>query len=83
MKTYIVQKNIFNTEKILEDLSGLVSLWEEENMEISLSWLIVGFLGQLFFSARFIVQWIYSEINKKTLLMRSQLVHGCSMKNKS
>ena len=35
MKTYIVQKNIFNTEKILEDLSGLVSLWEEENMEIS------------------------------------------------
>tara|TARA_Y100000813_G_C24063411_1_gene305116 strand:- start:179 stop:394 length:216 start_codon:yes stop_codon:yes gene_type:complete len=35
MKTYIVQKNIFNTERILEDLSGLVSLWEEENMEIS------------------------------------------------
>tara|TARA_E500000178_G_scaffold214798_1_gene212151 strand:+ start:587 stop:802 length:216 start_codon:yes stop_codon:yes gene_type:complete len=35
MKTYIVQKNIFNTEKILEDLSGLLSLWEEENMEIS------------------------------------------------
>ena len=35
MKTYIVQKNIFNTEKILEDLSSLVSLWEEENMEIS------------------------------------------------
>ena len=30
-------------------------------MEISLSWLIIGFLGQLFFSARFIVQWIYSE----------------------
>ena len=34
MKTYIVQKNIFNTEKILEDLSDLVSLWEEEIMEI-------------------------------------------------
>ncbi|MBF96053.1 MAG: hypothetical protein CFH34_00222 [Alphaproteobacteria bacterium MarineAlpha9_Bin4] len=37
-------------------------------MEISLSWLIVGFLGQLFFSARFIVQWIYSEINKKSII---------------
>ena len=41
---------------------------KEENMEISLSWLIVGFLGQLFFSARFIVQWIYSEINKKSII---------------
>ena len=30
-------------------------------MEISIAWLIVGLLGQLFFSARFIVQWIYSE----------------------
>ena len=37
-------------------------------MEISLSWLIIGFLGQLFFSARFIVQWIYSEINKKSII---------------
>tara|TARA_B100000941_G_C28115125_1_gene355225 strand:+ start:80 stop:418 length:339 start_codon:yes stop_codon:yes gene_type:complete len=37
-------------------------------MEISLSWLVVGFLGQLFFSARFIVQWIYSEINKKSII---------------
>lgn len=35
MKTYIVQKNIFNSEKVLEDLTILVSLWEEENMEIS------------------------------------------------
>ena len=26
------------------------------------------FLGQLFFSARFIVQWIYSEINKKSII---------------
>ena len=41
---------------------------KEENLEISLSWLIVGFLGQLFFSARFIVQWIYSEINKKSII---------------
>ena len=42
-------------------------------MEISLSWL-VGFLGQLFFSARFIVQWIYSEINKKSIIPSSFLV---------
>ena len=37
-------------------------------MEISLSWLIVGFLGQLFFSARFILKWIYSEINRKSII---------------
>ena len=37
-------------------------------MEISLSWLIVGFIGQIFFSARFILQWIYSEINKKSII---------------
>ena len=37
-------------------------------MEISIAWLIIGFLGQLFFSARFIVQWIYSEINKKSII---------------
>lgn len=37
-------------------------------MEISITWLIVGLLGQLFFSARFIVQWIYSEINKKSII---------------
>ena len=37
-------------------------------MEISLGWLIVGFLGQIFFSARFILQWIYSEIKKKSII---------------
>jgi len=37
-------------------------------MDISLSWLIVGFLGQIFFSARFIIQWLYSEINKKSII---------------
>lgn len=36
MKTWTVQKNIFNTEKTLKDLSELVSLWEEENLENSL-----------------------------------------------
>ena len=37
-------------------------------MDISLPWLIVGFLGQILFSARFIIQWIYSEINKKSII---------------
>ena len=37
-------------------------------MEINLGWLIIGFLGQIFFSARFILQWIYSEINKKSII---------------
>tara|TARA_E500000178_G_C16935045_1_gene713579 strand:+ start:50 stop:355 length:306 start_codon:yes stop_codon:yes gene_type:complete len=37
-------------------------------MDISLSWLIVGLTGQILFSARFIIQWIYSEINKKSII---------------
>ncbi len=37
-------------------------------MDISPMWLVVGFLGQFFFSARFIVQWIYSEIRKKSII---------------
>ena len=37
-------------------------------MEISLGWLMVGFLGQIFFSSRFILQWIYSEISKKSII---------------
>ena len=37
-------------------------------MEISLGWLVIGFLGQIFFSTRFILQWIYSEINKKSII---------------
>ena len=37
-------------------------------MEISLGWLIIGFMGQIFFSTRFILQWIYSEINKKSII---------------
>ncbi len=31
-------------------------------------WLIVGFLGQFLFSMRFIVQWIISEKNKKSII---------------
>ncbi len=37
-------------------------------MEISTTWLAIGFLGQLFFSARFLLQWIYSEIKKRSII---------------
>ena len=36
--------------------------------EISKFWLVVGLLGQLFFTMRFLVQWIYSEIKKQSLI---------------
>ena len=31
-------------------------------------WMIIGFVGQGFFSARFIVQWIMSEIKKQSII---------------
>ena len=31
-------------------------------------WLAIGFLGQVIFGARFVVQWIYSEIKKKSVI---------------
>lgn len=31
-------------------------------------WLTIGFLGQLFFSARFLVQWIASERVRKSII---------------
>ena len=31
-------------------------------------WLIVGFIGQGFFSARFLVQWIVSEARRKSVI---------------
>ena len=36
--------------------------------DIELFFLIVGFVGQGLFASRFIVQWIYSEINKKSII---------------
>ena len=36
------------------------------NLEIF--FLIIGFLGQGIFASRFILQWIYSEINKKSII---------------
>lgn len=37
-------------------------------MEIDKTWLVVGLLGQALFSARFIVQWLYSEKIKKSVI---------------
>ena len=37
-------------------------------MDKNLIWLIIGFVGQGFFSARFIVQWIMSEIKKQSII---------------
>ncbi len=36
-------------------------------MDKATLWLVVGFLGQALFSARFIVQWIQSEREKKSV----------------
>ncbi len=36
-------------------------------MEINF-WLLFGILGQIFFMSRFILQWVYSEINKKSII---------------
>ena len=37
-------------------------------MDISPLWLAIGFIGQLFFSARFLLQWIHSEIKKRSII---------------
>lgn len=37
-------------------------------MSSSLFWLITGFIGQGIFSARFLVQWIVSEKEKKSII---------------
>ena len=37
-------------------------------MDIESIWLIVGFLGQGLFSARFIVQWLVSERKKQSVI---------------
>jgi lipid-A-disaccharide synthase-like uncharacterized protein len=31
-------------------------------------WLIIGFLGQIFFSARFVIQWIASERARRSII---------------
>lgn len=38
-------------------------------MDISKNvWLVIGFLGQGLFTARFLVQWIYSEKKRKSII---------------
>jgi lipid-A-disaccharide synthase-like uncharacterized protein len=37
-------------------------------MEQSLIWIIVGFAGQALFSARFLIQWLTSERQKKSVV---------------
>lgn len=32
------------------------------------AWLVIGFLGQAFFSMRFLVQWIFSERQRKSII---------------
>ena len=39
--------------------------------DIPTSWLIIGFLGQALFSMRFIIQWIYSEKNKRSIIPKA------------
>jgi lipid-A-disaccharide synthase-like uncharacterized protein len=31
-------------------------------------WLMIGFTGQVFFSARFLIQWLHSERHKRSLI---------------
>ena len=37
-------------------------------MDKTTIWLVVGFMGQMFFSARFFLQWVYSEIKKRSVI---------------
>ena len=37
-------------------------------MEQNVIWLVVGFMGQALFSARFLVQWLTSERRKKSVV---------------
>lgn len=32
------------------------------------AWLVIGFVGQAFFSMRFLVQWIFSERQRKSII---------------
>jgi lipid-A-disaccharide synthase-like uncharacterized protein len=36
--------------------------------DIPTSWLILGLVGQALFSMRFLIQWIYSEKHKKSII---------------
>ena len=36
--------------------------------DIPTSWLVLGFMGQALFSMRFLIQWIYSEKHKRSII---------------
>ena len=36
--------------------------------DIPTSWLVLGFVGQALFSMRFLIQWIYSEKHKRSII---------------
>jgi lipid-A-disaccharide synthase-like uncharacterized protein len=38
------------------------------NLSSEILWLIIGFTGQVFFSARFLIQWLHSERHKRSLI---------------
>jgi len=39
--------------------------------DIPTSWLIIGFIGQALFSMRFLVQWIHSERNRRSIIPKA------------
>jgi len=39
--------------------------------DIPTSWLILGFIGQALFSMRFLIQWIYSEKHKRSIIPKA------------
>ena len=40
-------------------------------MEYDMSWIMVGFIGQMMFSGRFLVQWVASERLKRSVVPRA------------
>lgn len=38
------------------------------NMKIEMIWLMIGFLGQMMFAGRFLIQWVASEIKKESFV---------------
>jgi len=39
--------------------------------DIPTSWLVLGFVGQALFSMRFLIQWVYSEKHKKSIIPKA------------
>lgn len=43
-------------------------MMNETNIGIPTFWLVIGLAGQAFFTMRFLIQWIYSEKKKKSMV---------------